>query len=108
MCIRDRDTMVTFAPFESEEELDEAIGILNGRWLSLSRDGGERFEEELRYDEIPVDEQFEYRKKEELSFTAFFAGANKLLILIVLISAGVFVLMLTFGRRIYRNKFYKE
>ena len=102
------DTMVTFAPFESEEELDEAIGILNGRWLSLSRYGGERFEEELRYDEIPVDEQFEYRKKEELSFTAFFAGANKLLILIVLISAGVFVLMLTFGRRIYRNKFYKE
>lgn len=102
------DTMVIFSPFESEDELGEAIDTLNGRWLSLSRYGGKSFEEELRYDEIPVDEQFEYRKKEELSFASFFAGANRLLILIVLISVGVFMLMLTFGRRLYRGKFYKR
>lgn len=102
------DTMISFSLFESEDALNLAVDELNAQWLSLSSYKANFSIPNSIYTEKEIDADYIFRGQEQVSLQSFFAGANRVLLILVGVCVAAFTILLTIGRSIYRRRFYKE
>lgn len=102
------DTMIGFSLFKDASALKDAEQRLDDAWLSFS-DYRSLFpqKEILQYEEETVDAAYVYRKSMLASLSGFFRGANRILLIIVILSAVVFLILIALGRKLYREMFYR-
>jgi uncharacterized protein YdaL len=122
------DTALTLDLMESPEQLETVVKRLKAYWISFSdyrdgahrtetaahkvysRDGsvsidGSRLNPDYKPEEVSAD--YEYVKKTEESFKAFFSAQNNIFIVIILASLAVFGGFFIIGRKLYRRKYLK-
>ncbi len=102
------NTMIGFHLFESQDALSQAIGSIKTSWLTLSDYRSVLGKSIPAYSGSLGDAQFVYRPVEQANMAGFFTQTNRILIAIVGISILVFVMLLHIGRRINRQKFYRD
>lgn len=102
------NTMFRYQLFETEKELDNAIDILNKKWLILS-DYKMNFTTEMYdYQPVEVEEAYLYKPKMEQSLGFFFDAGNRVLSIIVAGSVFIIIILMILGYRLYNRKFMKR
>lgn len=101
------NTMISFSLFESEEELNLAVDEINAQWLSLSSYKANFSVPNSVYTEKEIDADYIFRGQEQASLQSFFAGANRILLILVGVCVAAFTILLMIGRSIYKRRFYK-
>ncbi|HWP51824.1 MAG TPA: DUF2334 domain-containing protein [Clostridia bacterium] len=103
------DTMIRFPLFKDEAALSDAVGQLDGAWLSVSNYKMKFPQlEALQYEEKVIDVAYVYREGVLATLSGFFSGANRILLIIVCINVVVFLILIALGRRLYRQMFYRR
>ena len=101
------DAAIYLPIFQTPEELESAMKLLSGKWVTAASQYKMAAEGPYYYDEEPIAGDYLYRAKVETSFDQFFSAGNQTLIVIVVISLFVFSILLAGGYFLYRRKFYR-
>lgn len=100
------DTVIQFPLASDQAETVSALDRISRSWLTLS-DYRRRFtEDNIVYEEMPLDETYAYQTLTEGSLSGAFNIANRTLLWLVGISLVLFAVILLISRRIYRGKFF--
>ncbi len=102
------ETVIKYGPFETEDELDLAVDLLNKKWIQIGDFGASVSNDMKIYNEIEVDAEYVYRPVEVKSFEFIMNAGNQGLIIIVVFSAIIIVILMAVGFRIYRSKFVRS
>ena len=102
------DTVIKYDVFESEEEIDSAIEIINKKWLQIGDYGKNISDAEYIYEETEIDEDYVYRPKEEKTFEFLVDTGNQTLIILVVFSLIIIMILMIVGYRLYRLKFIRK
>jgi len=101
------DAAIYLPIFQTPEELESAMKLLSGKWVTAASLYKMAADGPYYYDEEPIGGDYSYRAKVETSFDQFFSAGNQTLIVIVVVSLFVFSVMLVGGYFLYRRKFYR-
>ena len=102
------DMAATFDVPGDEAALDAAIGFVRRNRLQLGDYRRFFTNASYSYMEEPPEEDFVYRKKEESRYAFLVNAGNRMLLAVVLLSAALIIGLMLRGRRLYREKFFRE
>lgn len=102
------DMTIVLPVYETQEEWEEALAVLQDKWLTVAdyRDGFE--DRNLTYTDRQTKEDYLYREKPVASMRSFFDVGNKVLLTIVGIAVAIYLVLLLSSVKIYRNKFRQK
>lgn len=102
------DTVIKFDVFSDEAELDAAIAAINRTWLQIGDYRRYFTDDEYLYQEETVDNDYIYRETEEQRYAFLVDAGNRVLLVVVLVSAVIVIGLILLGYRLYRDKFLKK
>jgi len=102
------DTVVKFNVFRTQQELDEAIDSINKKWLQIGDYRRYFTSNEYLNDQEEVDENYQYREDTERRYAFLVDTGNRIIFVIVIISAVIVLGLIGLGYRLYQDKFQKK
>lgn len=102
------NTVIVFDVFEDEEDLDAAISAVNQKWLQIGDYRRFFTDHNYAYREETVAEDFVYRETKESRYEFLVNAGNRVLLILVLVSAVIVIGLILLGYRLYRDKFFKK
>ena len=102
------DTVIKFNVFKSEDELNEAVHSINKKWMQIGDYRRYFTNDTYNYQEKAVDDNYVYREVGEQKYAFLVNAGNRVLVIMVLISAVIVIGLILWGVRLYRNKFLKK
>ncbi len=102
------NTMLKYQLFENEDELDNAIKILNRKWLHISDYKMNFTDQTFIYEEEEIDGIYTYKAEVQQSLRFLFDKGNQILTIIVAGSVFILIILMIMGYKLYNNKFMKE
>lgn len=102
------DTIIKYDVFADEDELTAALTTINKKWIQIG-DYRRNYTDTINlYEEIPIDDEYVYREKDETHYEFLVNKGNQILFVIVLINSIVIVGLIILGYRLYQSKFLKR
>lgn len=102
------DTVVKFHVFRTEQELDDAIGSINKKWLQIGDYRRYFTGKEYLNDQENVDENYQYRESAERRYAFLVDAGNQVIFVIVVVSAVIVLGLIGLGYKMYQEKFIRK
>jgi hypothetical protein len=102
------DTVVKFRVFRTEQELDDAIVAIDKKWLLIGDYRRYFSGKEYLNDQEEIDENYQYREHTERRYAFLVDAGNRVIFVIVVVSAVIVLVLIGLGYRMYQEKFMKK